>query len=727
MEKNDSKKLGTGILIMSKKNEPRLNFIKITVLVMLMFAPFITQAQTVYFQDNFDSYTAGQKLVGQAPSSPWRTWTIGSVNENPLVTDEQSETPSNSVKIHGVSSTNANDLYFPFAEQPTTGKYSIEFDMYIPSTGKGGYFNVQHWNEPGEEWACEIYFRNNGTGYMVAGSTTQTAFNYGSADSWFHVYMEIDLNEDLATLKVNETIVRSWPFHYQAGETNGIKQLGGVNLYAGTPVGTSQFGTYYFDNFKVLTLSESNEGKFVVEPTDDMDLEIDINGAITKTFTVSNPGGNPVQFRVVPTYLPEQPNTATGSPVEITYCANQDSYGVGWFINTTDFTFVMGLPSSTLENHIGKKLTKFNMALVQGEKAITAEVVVYKMKYEYNYRPAGELVYQQTFTPESTGGGTGYLVNEVTLDTPVLIDGGDMWIGIHITMPEAESVPTGQTPSNIPLLLLDENDTPNINSNYYKTTAAWQQVDTWGNCYMSVEIKGTQKIPLKWITTTPSSGTLAAGQSMNIEVKFGNESPSYLPNTTFVLSTFNGAINFISTDFLNQHVPVNFTTDFILVAPSFVTTTLPDGEIGATYNQRINVTGSSVVTFALKSGDVLPSGLSLSAQGVISGIPLEEGDFTFNVVATNGAGNESQEFTLSIIGDVNISQNLISQIKVYTQNGILNISGLVPGEKLSIYNMSGTLVYENIAQSTNEKINVSTFGSGIYMVKSGKNTIKIAF
>ena len=64
-----------------------------------------------------------------------------------------------------------------------------------------------------------------------------------------------------------------------------------------------------------------------------------------------------------------------------------------------------------------------------------------------------------------------------------------------------------------------------------------------------------------------------------------------------------------------------------------VSTTLPDAVKYAPYHQSIF--GSDTSTFSLKSGK-LPTGLSLSSDGIISGIPTELGVFNFSVAESNG-------------------------------------------------------------------------------------------
>jgi len=69
-------------------------------------------------------------------------------------------------------------------------------------------------------------------------------------------------------------------------------------------------------------------------------------------------------------------------------------------------------------------------------------------------------------------------------------------------------------------------------------------------------------------------------------------------------------------------------------------TTLPYGNVGASYNQTLAATGSvGALTWALASFNYLPPGLNLSSNGSISGTPTQTGQFQFTINATDAAGN----------------------------------------------------------------------------------------
>ena len=73
---------------------------------------------------------------------------------------------------------------------------------------------------------------------------------------------------------------------------------------------------------------------------------------------------------------------------------------------------------------------------------------------------------------------------------------------------------------------------------------------------------------------------------------------------------------------------------------------LPGGEIGAEY--QVQLEADTDVSWSLEEGSELPAGLTLSSGGVISGMPQEEGSFSFTVQADNGIGVSSQELSLYV-------------------------------------------------------------------------------
>jgi hypothetical protein len=84
------------------------------------------------------------------------------------------------------------------------------------------------------------------------------------------------------------------------------------------------------------------------------------------------------------------------------------------------------------------------------------------------------------------------------------------------------------------------------------------------------------------------------------------------------------------------------------VAPTITTTALANGNVASAYSRAIAATGDGPFTWAVTVG-ALPDGLALDAgTGVISGTPTTIEDQTFTVEATNDAGSDDQELSISV-------------------------------------------------------------------------------
>lgn len=82
-------------------------------------------------------------------------------------------------------------------------------------------------------------------------------------------------------------------------------------------------------------------------------------------------------------------------------------------------------------------------------------------------------------------------------------------------------------------------------------------------------------------------------------------------------------------------------------APTVTTTSLPGGAQNVGYTFTLQATGDVTITWDITVG-ALPTGLSLSAAGVISGTPTVLETQAFTVRATNASGNDTQALSLTI-------------------------------------------------------------------------------
>ncbi len=147
--------------------------------------------------------------------------------------------------------------------------------------------------------------------------------------------------------------------------------------------------------------------------------------------------------------------------------------------------------------------------------------------------------------------------------------------------------------------------------------------------------------------------------------------------------TVSGSFNFTArvTDSAGQ------TADVILVPVirprvSISTTSLPNGSVGVSYTANIVGSGGSLpYSFALTTGS-LPGGLSLAANGAITGTPNGSGTFVFDVRVTDGIGqiaNASLSITIGTAPVITTSTLPSGQVNiVYAATNLTASGGTAP-------------------------------------------------
>ncbi|MBR4136620.1 MAG: T9SS type A sorting domain-containing protein [Bacteroidales bacterium] len=523
-------------------------------MVLFVAAAFSLSAQTVVFSDNFDSYTAGAYLAQS--NSAWTTWdNAPGTSQDGVISSAQAASAPNSLYITG-----SNDQVYPFGNY-TSGHYTLTFNYYVPSTGNGGYFNIQHILL--SQWALECYFNSTGDGYLSVGGTD---YNFTSpTDAWFPIEFDVDMDNNTASLTVNNVAVHTWPFNYQAGNTNGTNQLAGINFYAGAPNNAS--GTYYVDDFVVTEVSAALVGHFAVNPETPINVSFGVDGG-TSTVEVSNPGDAPINYRIVPTYEITNVNPASTGVDTLSYC--NEVYSSLGFNNGVEWEAAAEFPASQMTAHLGRTLNAINIHLGAGadDGVTNAKIRVYAMG-ELNSGP-GDVLYEQDFTPAA-----GW--NLVQLTTPFVLDGGDLWIGA-----------TAYQPTGVYLFSFD--DMPgNGYSAWYRTGSGWNTLANLSASYnfnwcIKGAVDGTPVTP--WMTVSPNTGTLNAAQTQNVTITYNTAGMS-------VGDVKNGTLHFFSDDYDNGVVTVDVTLSFSGVGvddPSVINITLyPNPAV-----ENLNITSEQI-------------------------------------------------------------------------------------------------------------------------------------
>jgi hypothetical protein len=218
-----------------------------------------------------------------------------------------------------------------------------------------------------------------------------------------------------------------------------------------------------------------------------------------------------------------------------------------------------------------------------------------------------------TGTPTGPNGTASFTVKVTDKSNPVQT--ASQALSIAVNLPPAPAITTSSLSGGVEF------------ANYNQTVAA----TGFGTLHYSVSV-----------------GSLPAGLSLNVANGAITGAPSG-PNAT-------ASFTIQVTDSSN---PVQTASQALSIAvslppaPSITTTTLPNGTVGANYNQTIALTGGhGPFTWSISSG-ALPTGFSLNAAtGAITGSssPASSYSFTVKVVdSSNPAQTASQALSISIV------------------------------------------------------------------------------
>ena len=256
----------------------------------------VALGQEVLFSENFENYTNDQNVSPQSPFID--TWSGGSADDA-LISQEQANSGSQSLKIannNGVQS----DLILPF-DNFTTGTVEVEFFMYVPEQS-GGYFNFQKTSNPGEEWAFEVYIGDI-SWHIVEGDTAMFDFPF---DTWNKFTISVNLDTSIGNISLNDNLLDIWIWTSTPDTSNGLNQLGGINLFADAPFNLPSLA--YYDD---ITATFTEEGTVNTNETDLKEavsiypnpasefISISLKNASSGTATILNSSGKAVMNKVL--------------------------------------------------------------------------------------------------------------------------------------------------------------------------------------------------------------------------------------------------------------------------------------------------------------------------------------------------------------------------------------------------------------------------------------------
>jgi len=91
----------------------------------------------------------------------------------------------------------------------------------------------------------------------------------------------------------------------------------------------------------------------------------------------------------------------------------------------------------------------------------------------------------------------------------------------------------------------------------------------------------------------------------------------------------------------------NVMVEFEIIPVVIITDDLPDGIVDIDYREIIIFDSETPVTWSMVSGS-LPEGLDFSDNGIISGIPVKAGTFTFTIKGQNNIGYSTKQLIITI-------------------------------------------------------------------------------
>jgi len=92
----------------------------------------------------------------------------------------------------------------------------------------------------------------------------------------------------------------------------------------------------------------------------------------------------------------------------------------------------------------------------------------------------------------------------------------------------------------------------------------------------------------------------------------------------------------------------NGTWCYSASAPSnILPASLASGTVGTAYSQQFTATGSPTITWSVTSG-TLPTGLTFSSSGLLSGTPTATASGSITFTATNGVGSANLPLSLTV-------------------------------------------------------------------------------
>jgi hypothetical protein len=532
---------------------------KVTLLLLGIIAWFGLFSQTVLFTDDMESYALNSFLAQSNPTW-YDTWSgLPGSGEDAQVVNTFAHSPTKSASVDMTGG--ATDCLLLLGDK-VSGVYTLDWYMYVENN-KCAYYNIQHFESPGIEWAFEVYFRTAGTIELLVGGQTING-NYPKA-TWFLVHHEIDLDADDIKLYINGSLLYQWPFSYQGGSTSGTLQLGAVDFYAGAAQGSGEAPQYFFDDVNysqvqggtdpIITVTPMQLDKWLVTGTtgedsllvgniglSDLDWDInifyDIDGI--KAAPILSAPEYPVKRTL--TQMSADPSPNPGGPAGTDATAvlhyDGDNYtAIGWSSAPVTVTVAARFPNAMTIPYAGMEVISVDVYINDLNSSGSNQMTVKIFEGGNSYEP-GPLVYQQNFTPAGQNWET------ITLTTPVMVTGNDLWVGYTFTQNETGIYIPGA-----------DGGPANPNGDFLSTGVGWTHLAPQLDYNWNIRANLEGDPIFQWLSADPMGGITPPGVDEQVMATFDA--------TLLLIGQYGATMQFNSNDPVTPQLEVPVTLDVV--------------------------------------------------------------------------------------------------------------------------------------------------------------------
>ena len=392
--------------------------------------------------------------------------------------------------------------------------------------------------------------------------------------------------------------------------------LSTAGVISGTPTaaGTTNF---------TVRATDSSTPALIVQKAFSLNIAL----ALSITTATPLPSGTPgVSY-------PPQTLTAVGGTAPYTWAITAGTLPPG--LTRTGAT-ISGTPSSAGSSTFTVQVSDSSSPVRTAEKVFTLDIVLPLIISTATPLPAGAVgtAYSQSF---NAAGGVGPYSWAVTL--------GTLPAGLTLSpLGALTGTPSASGTSNFTIRVMDSTNPPqNFSKAFALTIKALLAITTTsvpvgavGSSY-STQLAASGDPPITW---SLASGTLPQGITLS--------ATGLLSGTPTSSGTFDFIVR-VNSD----GPPQTSTRSFQIVVNSaltLTTTTVPSGTGFVPYTTTLNATGGIPPLSWTLAGGNLPTGLSLSSAGVISGTPTALGTASFTVRVADSAGASAlRGFSISIV------------------------------------------------------------------------------